>query len=150
MIDNLTVLWYNTDIKQLFSVQYRFGTGHHYQHMSNTSAYVGIFLSNRTDRRVALWVARLSAFSIFYLPKAIWYINFLYSIVLVRFRLWFFLGFSFSIPPGFLISFAVRSPFRQGRGSIDREKIAIIPSEVCRCQREVLLAFSTRKNIACG
>ena len=36
------------------------------------------------------------------------------------------------------------------RGSIDREKIAIIPSEVCKCQREVLLAFSTRKNIACG
>ena len=43
----------------------------------------------------------------------------------------------FSIPPGFLNSFAVRAPFRQGRGSIGREEIALLPSEVCRCQREV-------------
>ena len=70
----------------------------------------------------------------------------------LHFRLWFLLGFgfSFSIPPDFLNSFAVRLPFRQGRGSIGRERITIIPSEVCRCQREVLIAFSTRKNIAFG
>ena len=28
MIDNRTVLWYNTDIKRWFSVQYRFGMAH--------------------------------------------------------------------------------------------------------------------------
>ena len=104
MIDNRTVLWYNTGIKRWFSVQYRLGTahqkppkviygfrgfliirfgmrtlqavsevlvsvllaqlapsearisisrtGHHYLHMSNTSAYAGIFFSKK-DRRAA-------------------------------------------------------------------------------------------------
>ena len=31
MIDNPTVLWYNTDIKRWFSVQYRLGTAHQNQ-----------------------------------------------------------------------------------------------------------------------
>ena len=60
------------------------------------------------------------------------------------------LGFHFLYPPDFLNIFAVREPIRQGRGSIGREEIALIPREVCRCQRGVWSRVSTRKNIACG
>ena len=65
----------------------------------------------------------------------------------LRFRLWFFPGFGF-------VSWSYTSrfylAFRQGRGSIGREEIALILSEVCRCQRGVSIIFSLRKKYCMG